>query len=61
MEYSSNYDPSKIEILICDFIYYKQSEDPSEEKLANNLHDQLMNLISEEELTKRVMEYEMFD
>lgn len=59
MEYSSNYDPSKIEILVCDFVYYRDSPEPSEAKLAKVVHDQLMELISEEELAKRVKEYEM--
>lgn len=59
MEYSSNYNPSKVEILVCDFAYYQQSPDPSEQELAKVLHDQLMQLITEEELAKRVKEYEL--
>ena len=58
MDYSSNYNPSKIEILVCDFVYYKQSADPSEKELAKVLHDQLMELITEKELEARVKEYE---
>ena len=59
MEYSSNYNPSKIEILVCDFAYYKQSPDPSEQELAKVVHDQLMEIITEEELAARVKEYEL--
>ena len=59
MEYSSNYNPSKIEILVCDFAYYTQSPDLSESALAEVLHQQLLKLISEEEIAKRVKEYEM--
>lgn len=58
MDYSSNYNPSKIEILVCDFVYYAKSQDSTEKKLAKVVHDQLMQLISEEELTRRVNEYE---
>lgn len=59
MNYSSNYNPDKIEILICDFMYYNQCPEPSEAALAKVVHDQLMQLISEEELAKRVKEYGM--
>ena len=59
MNYCSNYNPDKIEILICDFVYYKESPEPSEAELAKVVHDQLMELISEEELAKRVKEYEL--
>ena len=58
MNYSSNYNPDKIEILVCDFQYYNQSPDPSERELAKVVHDQLMELMSEEELAKRTKEYE---
>lgn len=58
MNYCSNYNPDKIEILVCDFTYYNQSPDPSEKALAKVVHDQLMELISEEELAQRVKEYE---
>lgn len=58
MNYSSNYNPDKIEILVCDFSYYNQSPDPSEKALAQVVHDQLMELMSEEELMRRVKEYE---
>lgn len=58
MDYCSNYSPDKIEILICDFVYYNECPDPSEAELAKVVHDQLLQLISEEELTRRVKEYQ---
>ena len=58
MEYSSNYNPSKIEILICDFVYYSECPDPSEAKLAKVVYDQFLKLIDEEELKRRVKEYQ---
>ncbi len=58
MNYCSNYSPDKVEILVCDFQYYSQSPDPSDKALAKVVHDQLMEIISEEELTRRVKEYE---
>ena len=59
MNYSSNYNPDKIEILVCDFVYYKESPEPTDAALAKVVYDQLMELISEEELTRRVKEYEL--
>lgn len=61
MNYCSNYNPDKIEILVSDFVYYSNSADPSEAELAKVVHDQLMELVSEQELAVLVKEYEVFN
>lgn len=61
MNYCSNYNPDKIEILVSDFVYYSNSVDPSEAELAKVVHDQLMELVSEQELAALVKEYEVFN